>query len=110
MADLIPLDTIKRQLRIEQSDTSQDAELTRLYKAALDHAEAYLSRPIPWLEPIETGTGVEVVTMFPRSVEQAILILVTEFYENREQHYLNPVSENPTVRRLLDLYRGGLGP
>ncbi|OBX35667.1 hypothetical protein A8U91_04741 [Halomonas elongata] len=45
---LIPLETIKRQLRLDPDpDSELDAELERLLAVAVDHASQYLGRPIP---------------------------------------------------------------
>lgn len=104
---LIPLETIKRQLRLDtEPDSDLDPELERLLAVAVDHASQYLGRPIPWDDP-ETSSS---EALLPASVEQALLILIGEFFENREQHVVgSSIAENPTVERLLHPYRIGLG-
>ncbi|WP_348826654.1 head-tail connector protein [Halomonas sp. RT37] len=104
---LIPLETIKIHLRLDTApDAVLDPELERLHDAAVDYASQYLGRPIPWDD--EDTSSSEAV--FPKSVEQAILILIGEFFENREQHVTGTiVQEIPTVTRLLHFYRIGLG-
>lgn len=100
---LIPLDTIKSHLRLPLgADSELDVELERLHDVALDYCEQYLGREIPWTDGSKT--------VFPKSVEQAMLLLISEYYENREQHVIGAsVAELPTVTRLLHFYRIGLG-
>ena len=102
---LIPLDTIKTHLRLPLgADSELDVELERLHDVALDYCEQYLGREIPWAVADSSET------FFPKSVEQAMLLLISEYYENREQHVIGAsVAELPTVTRLLHFYRIGLG-
>ncbi len=103
---LISLDVIKTHLRLSGSNAELDAELERLYAVAVDYCEQYINRPIPW-DDAETPSS---EAIFPKSVEQAILILIAEFYENRELHVIGgTIAELPTVKRLLYPYRIGLG-
>ncbi|SDF69690.1 Phage gp6-like head-tail connector protein [Onishia taeanensis] len=104
---LIPLSTIKTHLRLDPDpDSELDPELERLLAVAIDHASQYLGRSIPWDDPATSSSE----SILPASVEQALLILVAEYFENREQHVTGTiVQENPTVERLLHFYRIGLG-
>lgn len=106
-AMLISLETIKNHLRLDgDPDPEIDAELERLYEVAVDYASQYLGRPIPWDDACTSSSE----AIFPKSVEQAILILIAEYFENREQNIIGSiVQENPTVVRLLHFYRVGLG-
>ena len=103
---LIPLMEIKSHLRLPlEVDVEVDAEIERLHDAAVDYAEQYLGRNIPWSDD-ESSSEI----LFPASVKHAILILIAEFYENREQHVIGAsVASLPTVERLLHFYRIGLG-
>lgn len=82
-----------------------------MHDAALEYAANVLSRPIPWTEEITNEAGDTVsVEVYPLSVQQAILILIAELFENREQHVIGAgIAENPTAYRLLSMYRTGLG-
>lgn len=104
---LIPLPTIKLHLRLDTApDSELDPELERLLGVAVDHASQYLGRPIPWDDPDTTSSE----ATLPPSVEQALLILVGEYFENREQHIVGSIiQENQTVQNLLHFYRIGLG-
>jgi len=103
---LIPLMEIKSHLRLPlEVDVEVDAELERLHDAAVDYAEQYLGRNIPWSDGESSSE-----TFFPASVKHAILILIAEFYENREQTIVGTISSRmPTVENLLHFYRVGLG-
>lgn len=109
---LISVETIKQHLRLDMDpDSELDVELERLYEVAVDYASNYLGRPIPWEAETEDSSSSSSETMiFPKAVEQAILILIAEYYENREQNVIGTITaELPTVQRLLHFYRVGLG-
>lgn len=103
---LIPMMEIKSHLRLPMAvDIEVDAEIERLHDAAVEYAEQYLGRSIPWSVGESSSE-----TFFPASVKQAIIILIAEMYENREQHVIGAsVASLPTVERLLHFYRIGLG-
>ncbi|MCH4563349.1 head-tail connector protein [Halomonas sp. EGI 63088] len=104
---LIPLETIKLHLRLDtEPDSELDPELERLLEVAVDHAAQYLGRSIPW-DDEDTSSSEAIL---PASVQQAILILIGEYFENREQHVIGSIiTENQTVQHLLHFYRVGLG-
>lgn len=107
---LIPLEDIKRHLRF--SDLSPDSELDPylegLLDAAVDYCSNYLGRPIPWVD--DDGDSNSPSEVFPASVRQAILIVIAELDQNREQAVLGTiVAELPTVTNFLHFYRVGLG-
>lgn len=104
----LTLDDIKTHLKIEVSDASTDAELSRMHDAALEMASAFLNRPIPWTV-IDAVTLVE-TEVYPKSVEQAVLILIADLYEHREKHVIGmSVAALPSVYNLLWPHRTGLG-
>ncbi len=99
---VLTLDEIKAHLRLDGSE--EDAHLTLLNEAAQDYATQYINRAIPW--HAETGT----VEPVPASVKAAILLTIGDLYENREGQFVGTIrSDNPTVLRLLNPYRVGLG-
>jgi len=107
---LISLETIKYHLRLDgDPDSEIDVELERLHDVAVEYASQYLGRPIPWTSPGTSPSSSETM-VFPKSVEQAVLILIAEYFENREQNVVGSIiQENPTVQRLLHFHRVGLG-
>lgn len=91
---------IKTHLRLPlDADTELDAQLENIEAAAVDYASQYLNREIPW-------DSNEV----PASVEAALLLIISDLFENREgQNTQNEYHSNPAVERLLHFYRVGLG-
>lgn len=88
-----------------------------LIQQCIDAAEAYAADFMgrasiddvidpPWLPATEPDSTQTV----PATVIQAVLILVGEYYENRQQGYVGAsVSISPTVESLLHFQRIGLG-
>ena len=100
---LIPLQDIKIHLRLGlESDPEVDLYLADILDAATDYAEQYLGRPIPW----STDDASEV---FPPSVRSAILLIITDLYENRNGQTVAVLNQNKAVENLLHFYRVGLG-
>lgn len=99
---------LKRHLRLEPDpDTAVDAELEGFLAAGIDHVEQYLQRPLPWLD--ETTSPPSEVPV-PASVRLVVLMIAADLYENREAQIVGVArADNPTVSRLLNLYRTGLG-
>ena len=109
---LIEIEDIKRHLRIADldPDSELDPYLEDLLDAAVDYASNYLGRPIPWVGEVDSSSEESSSEVFPKSVRQAILILISEFDQNREQFIIGAsVAELPSVTRLLHFYRVGLG-
>lgn len=101
---VLTLPEIKTHLRLEVSETAEDALLTSLNEAAHDHAEQYLGRSVPWTD----AEGATVPT--PASIKAAELLIIGDLYENREAQVVGSiVQDNKAVERLLHLYRVGLG-
>lgn len=101
---VLTLTEIKQHLRLDEEEAAEDALLESLGEAAEDYAAQYLGRPIPWTD--DEGAPAPV----PASVRAALLILIGDLYENREQHVIGSiVQEIPTVQRLLHFYRVGMG-
>lgn len=101
-AMLIPLREIKQQLRIEHMrDRALDNFLEQKYHMAIDYAQKYMNRAIPFEDEEEINP----------SVREAVLLLIAGAYENREseQHGTAHYSTNPAVERLLHFHRIDLG-
>lgn len=45
----------------------------------------------------------------PKTIRTAILMMVADMYANREAQVDKPLTANPTVERLLSMYRLGMG-
>ena len=101
---VLTLDEIKTHLRIELDDASRDAELARLESAALDHAQQYIGRAIPWLDDIGDPVAV------PESVKQALLLMIAEFDQVREKSVTGTIyTPIKTAENMLHFYRIGMG-
>lgn len=100
---VLTLDEIKAHLRLDGNE--EDAQLTLLSEAAEDYAAQYLGRPgIPWND--EDGVTVPV----PASVRAAMLLIIGDLYENREDQVVGTiVARTGTADRLLHFHRVGLG-
>jgi Phage gp6-like head-tail connector protein len=93
---LVSLDTAKAHLRITDSDHDVDVEQKR--KAAQDRVVAYVSAAADpsWDE-----------LTVPTPIAQAILLLLTDFYENRGEAVVGAGTEHTwsAIERLLSMYR-----
>jgi len=96
---------LKWHLRLDPGpDTESDPQLQLILDSAVDHAEQYLGRSIPWID--ENSSEVPV----PPSVRAAVLLIAADLHENREAQFVGvSVEDNPAVHRLLHFYRIGLG-
>ena len=109
---LVTIETIKTHLRLPtDADSELDPYLEQLHDAAKDYIEKYIGRELPWVDvDDEDGDSNSTEEMLPSSVLHALLILIAEFFENREQQVIGAImAENPIVLRLLHFYRTGLG-
>lgn len=98
------LPEVKMHLRLDESETAEDAHLQSLIDAAADYASQYVGRPIPW----QDGEGQDVAV--PHSVRAGILLIAAGLYENRESEFVGvSVEANPAVTNMLHFYRVGLG-
>lgn len=103
----VDLSVIKRHLRLQDpADAAElaalDAELTRMRDAAVDHIEQFLGRSVPWTE--------NEVEVLPRSVEQAILIMVGDLFTHRERFVAGiSIDKVPVMEELLNPYRVEVG-
>lgn len=102
--EFLTLECIKRQLRLEPDDDSEDDDLIRMSHSAVDYASNYIGRPIPWRD--SDGVAVPV----PQSVVSALLMIITDLFTNREGAMRDAqLHDNRAVDRYLHFYRVGLG-
>jgi hypothetical protein len=89
---IVTLTEAKNHLRV--SDTTDDAIIQVYIDAARDHIRNYLNVANP-----------------PQSaaIKAAALLLIGDFYENREAASEKTYNENPAVVRLLYPYRKEIG-
>lgn len=105
---LISLERIKLHLRLDcsEADTEANQELRRMYAAAVDYVCNFTNSNVSRLTEPDAPC-------FKPSVEQAILLLIGEFYANREALGLNYAMHRhqttTTVERLLHFHRQCLG-
>ncbi len=92
----VTLDLVKKQLKLEISETDEDELLTLLITAARRSVENHIDRVITADWPSTENGDLQVV-------KQAILLLVSTWYVNREAVALTTTSgEMPlTIRYLL---------
>lgn len=76
MTDVVALTDIKRNLRLSESATTQDAHLTRLLDAAKRLVELETERTLAGTTPTLTGDDLAAANL-------AILLLVGTWYEDR---------------------------
>lgn len=100
---VLTLEEIKAHLRLDGND--EDALLTALSEATQDYATQYLGRTsIPW----DDADGLPVPV--PASVKAAMLLIICDLYENREDQVVGTiVARTGTADRLLHFNRVGLG-
>lgn len=101
---LISVEKIAQHLRIDcDLDTGTSAELEAFYDAAIEYACNFCDCE---LDDLKTDIG-----ELKPSVRQAVLLMIGDFYENREA--LNDKklvhSSNTTVERLLHFHRKNMG-
>lgn len=104
---MIPLRSIKKQLRIELDDGSQDDELLELIDAAIDMVEQQLNRKLyPDQVAIEADeNALPTALIMPASIRRAVLMALTDLYENRGATSYTTLNENPVFKQLISPYR-----
>ena len=102
---ILTLEEMKLHLRLPLDvDSELDAQLNDMEDAAVDYASQFLNRSIPW----QDSEGSEVPV--PASIRQALLLIVGDFFENREaQNTQSQYHQNPAAERLMHFYRVELG-
>lgn len=101
----LELSEIKAHLRLELKPCSENDHMLAMYtESAIDYASNYIGRPIPWQDENDIDVPV------PAAVKHAILLLIGDFFENRESTVIGAISSNlGTVERLLHFHRIGMG-
>lgn len=99
---VVPLKRAIEHLRIDDPTLEVDY-LADLLLATEDYVSTYLSRPLsPWI-PGAPGSAA------PLAVQHAILLILTDLYENRSAQVEKALTANAAVERLLHPHRLGLG-
>lgn len=109
MSDLITLDLAKEHLRVINTD--EDNLIKLFIDAALDNVSEMIDRPIDGTDPkpvvFDDADPPNVLALKP-SLHAAALLIIGDFYENREAQSVGTKMEltpNPTVDRLIAPYR-----
>lgn len=112
----VTLDQAKAHLLVIHD--SDDTLIQQNIDAAEAYAANYMNRPViednphcTWLrnQPVPV-TSSEPLDPVPKSVVQAILLLVGDYYENRTASIVGTiVSPNPAAENLLWFHRIGMG-
>jgi uncharacterized phage protein (predicted DNA packaging) len=93
---VLTLEEIKSHLRVIGSE--EDSIIVQYAQAAEAHVEKYLGRDLHNEEPLKAN------------VKQALLLLIAEFYENRESGFVGTIyTANPALDALLHFERDNLG-
>lgn len=97
---ILTLAEIKNHIRVIGNE--DDNLLTQYLEAASAHVEKYLGRKLsPWDEDN---------SLPPANVIQALLLLISDFYENREAGFVGTIhTSNPAFDALLHFERDNLG-
>lgn len=93
---------------------ADDEHIQLLIDAAESYCASYMNRPAitdeqecPWyVAGQHTTSSSEVLQTVPKSVVQAVLLVLTDFYERRTT---DPDRGNTTATNLLDQQRVGMG-
>lgn len=104
---MISLSSVKHQLRLEIDDNSEDEHLLHLVAAGIESVELYLNRKLyPSKEDLAADTAAPVGSMvISASIKQAVLMMVSELYNNREATTFSRVTDNPAISLLLTNHR-----
>lgn len=104
---MITLTSIKRQCRLEQDETHDDDYLLELLQDATEAIQEQLNRKLyPDEQALaEDEHAPEGAIVMPRSVRRAILMLISDLYENRSATSVLNLSDNPTYQVMLDPHR-----
>lgn len=99
---LVNLERATEHLRLDAPEDEADY-VQMLIDVAESHVATYLQRPLtPWDAADESVPT-------PPEVVFAVLLHLTDLYENRSANVTQTLSANPTVDRLLHFHRLGLG-
>lgn len=102
MGTLVTLDEAKAHLRVDTDD--DDALITIYNEAAFDYCQNYLN-----VTDMSSGNG-DSPTVYPAGIRAAALLLIGDFYENRQISYIDArIADNPAVVNLLHPYRKCIG-
>jgi hypothetical protein len=96
---VLTLTQIKLWLRIEASQTAEDTELKMMEMAARTYTETYLRQT---LDPNRTDGGTPPVLLgVGENIQQAMLLLIAQWYRNRELMVSGRLAEPPFAYAAL---------
>lgn len=103
--DFFEIEEIKKQCRVWHDEDNSELELFTV--AAIEDCSAYLNREI-----LKSGSANDSTTcsdswpiVFNMRIRAAVLLMVSDLYENREANLSYSINENHTLKRLLDPMR-----
>lgn len=96
---MLELKTIKKHLNIDETYTADDNYIMQLCDVCYDAVERHINSNINELIHEETNE-------FPPSINHAVLLLIANYYANRESVVYASVNEIPTsYNYLLDFFK-----
>lgn len=104
---MISLESIKRQCRLELEDNTENDYLQELLADAIEAVEQRLNRKLYAdqaaidADPAATETAL----ILPRSVRRAVLMLISDLYENRGATSVLTLNANPLFDDMLNPWR-----
>lgn len=98
---VVSLDEAKSHLRV--LDCNDDAYISAIISAAESYVATYLNRSLDTWDEESPPSPV------PTAVKQAILLIIGDFYENREAQGDKQYYANPAVQNLLHFHRLDIG-
>ncbi|HIF9075735.1 TPA: head-tail connector protein [Photobacterium damselae] len=99
MSDFISLEEAKLQCNIEPLDTIDDKLLHIYIRAALAHVETYTNRKL--VTDPDADDAPENALRFSDDIKTAALLLISNFYENREEQSDVKISALPFGFKVL---------
>lgn len=115
MEELITLEEVKKYLKIGEEYTEEDDLIRAFIQAAIVNVEHYIERPISELstvgikkkEEIEEGENpYEITPVLPANVKLAVFLLVSDWYEYRNDSMTISLTRFPRgVEYLLNPFK-----
>ncbi|MCP3729258.1 head-tail connector protein [Sphingomonas sp. MG17] len=96
MSEILTLDTIKAHLVLDADDESEDLRLRALATAAVRSIELRTNRFVDPNDAPDDHAGAEFDERELAMVEQAALLLIGDWYANRENSVAGAMTELPT--------------
>lgn len=97
---ILTKEEIKRQLKLEEDDTSEDVLLDALGAAAESRTKTFLNRPL-FTKAEDIPSDDDRGLVVSADIRLAMLMLVTHFYENRSTVTEVEMLESPMAYKWL---------